>query len=200
MWRWLASSQATSTPKAIPNAVLDRQLGEAQHVPAAAHRVELAVERLAVVGEQQEAELHAIALAYFGGIRRAPSSRIVSPFSIGLATIAATRSAYSDGRPSRDGNGMPAPSACALLLGQRGEQRRVEEARGDRQHADAAAGEVAGRRQRQPDDAALRGRVGDLADLAVEGGDRGGVDADAALAARRRARCRPSPWPRAAAR
>ena len=30
---------------------------------------------------------------------------------------------------------------------------------------------------------ALRGRVGDLADLAVEGGDRGGVDADAALAA-----------------
>ena len=44
-------------------------------------------------------------------------------------------------------------------------------------------GEVAGRRQRESDDAALRRRVGDLADLAVEGGDRGGVDADAALAA-----------------
>ena len=40
-----------------------------------------------------------------------------------------------------------------------------------------------------PDDAALRRRVGDLADLAVEGGDRRGVDADAALAVRRRARC-----------
>ena len=33
-----------------------------------------------------------------------------------------------------------------------------------------------------PTIAALRGRVGDLADLAVEGGDRGGVDAHAALA------------------
>ena len=43
-------------------------------------------------------------------------------------------------------------------------------------------GEVARRRQREADDAALRGGVGDLADLAVEGGDRGGVDADAALA------------------
>ena len=77
---------------------------------------------------------------------------------------------------------MPAPSAVARLLGQGGEQRRVEEARGDRHHADAARGHVARRRQGHADDAALRGRVGDLADLAVEGGDRGGVDADAALA------------------
>ena len=42
--------------------------------------------------------------------------------------------------------------------------------------------EVARRRQRHADDRALRGRVGDLADLAVEGRDRGGVDAHAALA------------------
>ena len=48
--------------------------------------------------------------------------------------------------------------------------------------ADAALGHVARRGQGHADDAALRGRVGDLADLAVVGGDRGGVDADAALA------------------
>ena len=36
--------------------------------------------------------------------------------------------------------------------------------------------EVARDRQRHADDAALGGRVGGLADLAVEGGDRGGVD------------------------
>ena len=77
---------------------------------------------------------------------------------------------------------MPAPSACARLLGQRRQQRRVEEAGGDRHHADAARGQVARGRQGHADDAALRGGVGDLADLAVVGGDRGGVDADAALA------------------
>ena len=77
---------------------------------------------------------------------------------------------------------MPAPSAVARLLGQGREQRGVEEAGGDRDDADAARGQVARRRQRHADDAALRGRVGDLADLAVVGGDRGRVDADAALA------------------
>ena len=44
-------------------------------------------------------------------------------------------------------------------------------------------GEIASRGQRQADDAALRRRVGDLPDLSVEGGDRSGVDADAALVA-----------------
>ena len=42
------------------------------------------------------------------------------------------------------------------------------------------------------DDAALGGRVGDLADLAVEGGDRGGVHAHAALAVLAAARWRSS--------
>ena len=69
---------------------------------------------------------------YFGGIRRAPSSRIVSPFSIVLATISATSRAYSSGRPSREGCGIPAPSACRCLLRQRREHRRVEQPRGDR--------------------------------------------------------------------
>src|SRR5829696_6083545 len=44
-------------------------------------------------------------------------------------------------------------------------------------------GEVACRRHRHPDHAALGRRVGDLADLAVVGGDRGGVDDHAALPA-----------------
>ena len=40
--------------------------------------------------------------------------------------------------------------------------------------------------KRHADDAALRGGIGGLADLAVEGRDAGGVDADAALFADRR--------------
>ena len=73
-------------------------------------------------------------------------------------------------------------SALARLLGQRREQRRVEQARRDRHDADALVGQVARRRQRHADDAALGGRVGDLADLPVVGGGRRGVDAHAALA------------------
>ena len=49
--------------------------------------------------------------------------------------------------------------------------------------ADADAREVARDRQRHADDAALGRRVGGLADLPVVGGDRRGVDDDAALAA-----------------
>src|SRR4051794_27271551 len=75
-----------------------------------------------------------------------------------------------------------AAEGVAGLLGQAGEQRRVEQAGGDRADADPVAGEVAGGGQRHPHDSALGGAVGDLADLAVVGGDRGGVDADAALA------------------
>jgi hypothetical protein len=48
-----------------------------------------------------------------GGIRSAPSSRITSPFRKPLRTICSTSAAYSDGRPRRDGKGMPAPRlAC----------------------------------------------------------------------------------------
>ena len=68
------------------------------------------------------------------------------------------------------------------LVRQRGEQGRVEGAGRDRHHAHAAARQVARRRQREADDAALGRGVGDLADLTVEGGDRRGADADAPLA------------------
>src|SRR4051812_19485060 len=70
----------------------------------------------------------------------------------------------------------------ARLLGQAGHHRRVEQARGDRAHADPGLGEVTRGGQRHADDAALGRAVGELTDLAVERGDRGGVDADAALA------------------
>ena len=46
-------------------------------------------------------------------IRKAPSNLITSPFKNRFRTMCSTSSAYSDGRPSRDGNGIPAPSeAC----------------------------------------------------------------------------------------
>ncbi len=77
---------------------------------------------------------------------------------------------------------MPAPSASRAGSGSAGEQRGVEQARGDRVDADAQRGEVAGGGQRHADDAALRRAVGGLPDLAVVGGDRRGVHADAALA------------------
>ena len=88
----------------------------------------------------------------------------------------------------------------AVLLGERRQKRRVEEARRDRVDADAAAGEVAGGRKGEADDAGLRRRVGGLADLPVEGGDRRRVDADAPLAVWRPARSRTSRSPRGAAR
>src|SRR4029077_19448175 len=55
--------------------------------------------------------------AYFGGIRRAPSRRIVSPLSIWLGTISGTMRAYSSGRPRREGKGMPSPSAVRASSG-----------------------------------------------------------------------------------
>ena len=111
-----------------------------------------------------------------GAIRIAPSSRIVSPLSIGFSTICWTSAAYSSGRPSRLGCGTCRPSDCFASSGKRGQQRRLEEAGGDRDDPDLPAGELAGDRQRHADDAALGGRVGRLADLALEGGDRGRVD------------------------
>src|SRR5215510_14984142 len=65
---------------------------------------------------------------------------------------------------------------------QPGEQRSVEQARRDGYDADAQAGEVAGDRQRHSDDPAFRRRIRRLADLAVEGRDRGRVDDHAAFA------------------
>src|SRR3546814_7406403 len=47
---------------------------------------------------------------HLGDILIAPSSRIVSPLSIGFSTIARTSLAYSDGSPRRLGNGTWRPS------------------------------------------------------------------------------------------
>ena len=90
--------------------------------------------------------------------------------------------AYSSGWPRRLGNGIWRPSSARASSGSAASSGVSKRPGSDRHHADAAAREVARGGQRQADDAALRGRVGDLADLAVEGGDRGRVDADAALA------------------
>src|ERR1700704_1507054 len=70
------------------------------------------------------------------------------------------------------------------LLREEREQRRVEEARRDRDHADARGGEVAGGGERHPHDPALRRGVGELADLAVVRRRGGGVDVDPTLALR----------------
>src|SRR3954466_6708602 len=82
--------------------------------------------------------------------------------------------------PGREGD--LSAERVAGLFGEAGEQWRVEQAGGDRAHADAAAGEVARGREGEADDAALGGAVGRLADLAVVGGDRGSGDVHAALA------------------
>ena len=50
-------------------------------------------------------------------MRKAPSSRMVSPFSIGLVMIDATSCAYSSGRPSRLGNGTCWPSESCTFCG-----------------------------------------------------------------------------------
>ena len=90
--------------------------------------------------------------------------------------------AYSAGSPRRDGNGTCLPSESCASCG-RPAIIGVSKMPGAIVHdADADAREVARDRQRHADDAALGGRVGGLADLAVEGGDRRGVDDDAALA------------------
>src|SRR5216684_3660981 len=60
---------------------------------------------------------------------------------------------------------------CALPIwfGKPAEQGCIEDARGDGHHTNAVAGQIARDWQGHADDAALRGRVGGLADLAVEG-------------------------------
>src|SRR6185312_4311919 len=75
--------------------------------------------------------------------------------------------------------------ALARFLVETHQQRREEQAGRDGVDADLLAGEIARRRQGQADHAALRGRIGDLADLAFIGCDARRVDDDAALLADR---------------
>src|SRR4029453_7678765 len=57
--------------------------------------------------DRDAAEVH----GYRGGMRTAPSSRIVSPLSIAFWTISSASEANSGGRPSREGKGIVAASA-----------------------------------------------------------------------------------------
>jgi hypothetical protein len=116
-------------------------------------------------------------------IRNAPSSRMTSPFSMLFSQIWRTRAANSAGRPSRGGKGTLLPSAPEPRR-HACHHRRLENAGRDRHDADAVAGKLAGDRQGHADNPALGGGIGGLADLPVEGGNRGRVDDDAALAFR----------------
>ncbi len=120
-------------------------------------------------------------LHHFGPIRMAPSRRMVSPLSMAFSTMCAARFAYSAGRPSRDGCGTCWPEGVLGFLRQPGHHGRLEDARRDGDHPDQRARQFAGDRQRHRVHRTLGGGVGRLADLAVERGDGGGVDDDAAL-------------------
>src|SRR5699024_8738585 len=63
--------------------------------------------------------------------------------------------------------------ALAELLRDRREHRGLDDAGGDREHADAVLGEVTSGGQGEPDDAGLAGGVGRLPDLALVAGDGG---------------------------
>ena len=109
---------------------------------------------------------------------------MTSPLSIGFSTMWTARAPYSSGRAEARGVRDLRAERRAGLLREARQQRRVEQARarsctrGCRADARSrAAGSV------MPTIAALGRRVGDLADLPVVGGDRGGVDDHAALAA-----------------
>ena len=83
-----------------------------------------------------------------GCIRIAPSSRIVSPFSIAFSMMCAASAAYSSGWPRRGGNGTCAPSEARIGSGRRAEQRRLEDAGRDGHHANPQLGQVTRDRQR----------------------------------------------------
>ena len=100
-------------------------------------------------------------------MRRAPSSRITSPLSSGLAMIASTsmRVLLGAAEPRRvrhlrlqDRLGLPR---------QAGHHRGLHHPGSDGHHPDRLVGQVAGRGQGQRDDAALAGRVRRLTDLPV---------------------------------
>ena len=124
--------------------------------------------------------------AYFGAMRSAPSSRMVSPLSIGFSTMCTASAPNSSG--SRRGGAGAARSRRARRGPPRGSAASsgVSNRPGAIVHdADLLAAEVARGGQRHPDDSALGGGVGDLADLPVVRGDRRRVDADATIAVER---------------
>ena len=117
-----------------------------------------------------------------GPMRKAPSRRMTSPFSIVFSQIWRTSAANSDGSAKARRKGHALAERFLNLRRHARHHRRFEDAWRNRNDADAVAGEFPGDRQGHPDDAAFRCRVGGLTDLSVEGGNRGRVDDDAALA------------------
>ena len=103
------------------------------------------------------------------------------PLSIGFSMIATASLAYSSGLPIHAGkaaslvdavlnsSGTPFTMPVSNRLGAMALTRMPNDPR------------VAGHRQRHPGDTGLGGRVGDLTDLSLEGGDRCGVDDHATL-------------------
>ena len=152
------------------------------------------------VGGREGLERHRRSTLYLGGIRSAPSSRIVSPLSIWFSTMwtasAANSAGVAESLRERDRRPSSSRASCgsAPSSGVSNVPGAIVTTRMPRLARSRAAG------QRQPDDAALRGRVRDLPDLTVERRDRRRVHAHAALAARPAARSRSSPRRRSAAR
>src|SRR5690606_36550302 len=81
-------------------------------------------------------------------------------------------------QPRRVGNG--GGEALLGLFGEIVQQGRQEDAGRYRVHPYAETGQFARRREGHGYDAALGGGIGGLPDLPLEGGNRGGVDDDAA--------------------
>ena len=127
-------------------------------------------------------------------MRIAPSRRITSPLSISFSMMCRDQRGVL-GRLAQARRERHHLAQRVLHFLRHAEQhRRLEDARGDGHDADAEARQFARDRQRHADDAALGGGIGGLADLAVEGRHRGGVDDHAALAGG--IRLRPCSWPR----
>src|SRR5437899_8195859 len=135
---------------------------------------------------------HALGAHVYGTFRRRPrrplpgrhAQRAVEPDGLAvqhrvLDDVARQRRVLARPPEARRGRD-PGGQLLALVLGQHGEHGRVEGTGGDGDHADAEPGQVARDGERPADPAALRPRAGSLAELAVEGGRRGGVDDNAA--------------------
>ena len=122
-----------------------------------------------------------------GGMRRAPSRRMTSPLSIVFSTMWSGERGVLVGAAEARRERDLAPSAVRASSGRPASSGVSNRPGRDRADADAGLGEVARGRERHADDAALGRGVGDLADLAVVGGDRGGGDAARRARPRRRA-------------
>ena len=117
-----------------------------------------------------------------GAMRRAPSSRMTSPFNIGFSMICFTSAAYSAGR-AQSGRKRHALTERLLHVSRQARHHgRFKDAWRNSYHPHSEAREVTRRGQRQPNHASFGRCVRRLTDLSVEGGDRCGVNDDAALA------------------